>query len=111
MLTYRAEIYLWVLAHVWPFIIMSVWMTAAAGGSGGFAMSPVDYARYFVAVFVVRQFTAVWMIYEFEWHVVEGRLSPMLLRPMAVLWHYVSAHLGEQAARFRFSWSCWGCFM
>jgi ABC-2 type transport system permease protein len=26
----------------------------------------------------------------------------MLLRPMNVLWHYVSAHLGEQLARFPF---------
>jgi ABC-2 type transport system permease protein len=103
MLTYRAEIYLWVIAHVWPFIIMSVWMTASGSAKAGtFAMTPVDYARYFAAAFVVRQFTAVWMIYEFEWHVLEGRLSPMLLRPMSVLWHYVSGHLGEQAARFPF---------
>jgi ABC-2 type transport system permease protein len=108
MLAYRAEIYLWVLAHVLPFIMMSVWMTAAVnapaggGGPGGFSMDAVGYARYFVAVFVVRQFTAVWMIYEFEWHIVEGRLSYFLLRPMNALWHYVSGHLGEQLARFPF---------
>jgi len=103
MLAYRAEIYLWVLAHVLPFIMMSIWMTAAgANGGGRFSMSAVGYAQYFAAVFIVRQFTAVWMIYEFEWHVNEGRLSPMLLRPMNVLWHYVSAHLGEQLARFPF---------
>src|SRR6476659_4950726 len=91
MLAYRAEIYLWVLAHVLPFIMMSVWMTASASagasGNGSFSMSPVDYARYFFAVFVVRQFTAAWMIYEFEWHVLEGRLSFLLLRPMNPLWN------------------------
>lgn len=102
MLAYRAEIYLWVLAHILPFIMMSVWMKAAASPGTVLAMTPINYARYFAAVFIVRQFTAVWMIYEFEWHVVEGRLSPMLLRPMNVLWHYVSAHLGEQMARFPF---------
>jgi ABC-2 type transport system permease protein len=104
MLTYRAEIYLWVIAHVWPFVMMSIWMTAAGASKdpGMFAMSPVEYARYFAAVFAIRQFTAVWMIYEFEWHILEGRLSPMLLRPMNVLWHYVSAHLGEQLARLPF---------
>ena len=87
-----------------PFIMMSVWMTAASagGGAGKFSMSAVGYAQYFAAVFIVRQFTAVWMIYEFEWHVNEGRLSPMLLKPMNVLWHYVAAHLGEQLARFPF---------
>jgi ABC-2 type transport system permease protein len=102
MLAYRAEIYLWVLAHVLPFIMMSVWMKAAASPGASLAMRPVEYARYFVAVFMVRQFSAVWMIYDFEWYVNEGRLSPMLLRPMNVLWHYVSAHLGEQLARFPF---------
>jgi len=106
MLAYRAEIYLWVLAHVLPFIMMSVWMTASASaqtsGTSHFSMTPVDYARYFVAVFVVRQFTAAWMIYEFEWHVLEGRLSYLLLRPMNPLWHYVSGHFGEQLARFPF---------
>jgi ABC-2 type transport system permease protein len=107
MLAYRAEIYLWVLAHVLPFIMMSVWMSASAGGGGAdsggqFSMSPVGYARYFVAVFVVRQFTAAWMLYEFEWHLLEGRLSYLLLRPMNPLWHYVSGHFGEQLARFPF---------
>jgi ABC-2 type transport system permease protein len=102
MLAYRAEIYLWVLAHVLPFIMMSVWANAAAQGISNFSMSPVEYKRYFFAVFVVRQFTAAWMIYEFEYHVVEGRLSYLLLRPMNPLWNYVAAHLGEQLARFPF---------
>jgi ABC-2 type transport system permease protein len=104
MLAYRAEIYLWVIAHVLPFILMGIWTKAAANPAtaGRFAMSPQDYARYFLCVFVVRQFTAAWMIYEFEWHIVEGRLSYLLLRPLNPLWHYVSAHLGEQLARFPF---------
>ena len=102
MLAYRAEIYLWVLAHVLPFIMMSVWMKAADSKGATLAMTALEYARYFAAVFIVRQFTAVWMIYEFEWYVVEGRLSPMLLRPMNVLWHFVAAHLGEQMARLPF---------
>jgi ABC-2 type transport system permease protein len=104
MLAYRAEIYLWVLAHVLPFIMMSVWMSAAegSGGGGAFSKSPVEYARYYVASFIVRQFTAAWMIYEFEWHLLEGRLSYLLLRPMNPLWHYVSGHFGEQLARFPF---------
>ena len=102
MLAYRSEIYLWVLAHILPFIMMSVWMNAAAAPGTSLTQKPLAYARYFVAVFIVRQFTAVWMIYEFEWHVNEGRLSPMLLRPMNVLWHYVSGHIGEQLARFPF---------
>jgi ABC-2 type transport system permease protein len=102
MLAYRAEIYLWVLAHVLPFIMMSIWTKASASGVGGFSMTPVEYARYFFAVFVVRQFTAVWFIYDFEWQVIEGRLSYYLLRPIPAIWNWVAAHLGEQLARFPF---------
>jgi len=100
MLAYRAEIYLWVLAMVLPFIMMAVWSTAAQGG--GLSKDPVGYARYFLAVFIVRNFSVVWMIYDFEWHVVEGRLSIHLLRPASPLWHYVTAHIAEQMARAPF---------
>ena len=108
MLAYRAEIYLWVIANILPFIMMSIWMTAAqtsasgGGAAGTFSMSPIEYARYFLAVFCVRQFSIVWMIYEFEWHVVEGRLTYLLLRPLNPIWQFVSSHLGEQMARFPF---------
>jgi ABC-2 type transport system permease protein len=103
MLAYRAEIYLWTIAHILPFIMMGIWTTAAASGAGGkFSMKPVDYQRYFLAVYITRQLTAIWMIYEFEWHIVEGRFSYFLLRPLNPLWHYVCGHLGEQLARFPF---------
>ena len=109
MLAYRAEIYLWVLAHILPFIMMGLWVQASA--AGGFAMDPLGYKRYFLAVFCVRQFSAVWMIYEFEFNVVEGRLSNYLLRPMHPLWYYVTAHLGEQMARFPFFLLFLGAFL
>jgi ABC-2 type transport system permease protein len=103
MLAYRAEIYLWTIAHILPFIMMTIWSTAAASSSGAnFSMSPMDYSRYFLAVYITRQLSAVWMIYEFEWHISEGRFSYLLLRPMYPLWNYVCAHLGEQLARFPF---------
>jgi ABC-2 type transport system permease protein len=103
MLAYRAEIYLWTIAHILPFIMMGIWTTAAQSTSGGnFSMKPVDYERYFLAVYITRQLTAIWMIYEFEWHILEGRYSYYLLRPLNPLWHYVAGHLGEQLARFPF---------
>ena len=103
MLAYRAEIYLWTIAHVLPFIMMAIWTTAAASPSGkNFSMTPIEYARYFLAVYIVRQLTAIWMIYEFEFHIIEGRFSYLLLRPLNPLWHYVCGHLGEQLARFPF---------
>ncbi len=63
-------------------------------------MTALEYSRYFLAVFIVRQFTLVWFIYDFEWRVVEGRLSYFLLKPMGTVWNFLAPHAAEQMARF-----------
>ena len=80
MLEYRAELLLWVLANSLPIIMMGVWTQASQ--TGQFDFGPLDFARYFISVFIVRQFTIVWVIWDFEREVVEGRLSPRLLQPI-----------------------------
>ncbi len=97
MVEYRAEIVLWAIATCLPLIMMGVW--AEAGASGHFSVNRVQVVRYFIAVFFVRQFTVVWVIHDFEWHVVSGRLSPFLLQPIDPAWRFYFAHLGEQLAR------------
>lgn len=97
MVTYRAEILMWALASALPLIMMGVW--AEAGASGKYSMDRVDMVRYFIAIFVVRQLTVVWVIHDFEWQVVSGRLSPLLLQPADPSWRFFFAHIGEQMAR------------
>lgn len=101
MLEYRAELILWVLSGSLPIILMGVWIKAAQGGK--FGLSPVDFARYFLTVFVVRQISVVWVIWEFEKEVVEGKLSPRLLQPLDPVWHHVATHLSERVARIPFA--------
>lgn len=101
MVEYRAELILWVLANSLPIILMGVWIQAAQ--SGQFNLSPTQFARYFLTVFIVRQFTVVWVIWDFEREIVEGKLSPRLLQPIDPVWHHVSSHLGERLARLPFS--------
>jgi ABC-2 type transport system permease protein len=101
MLEYRAELFLWALSGSLPLILMGVWTQAAQ--SGQFGLGPVDFARYFLTVFLIRQFTVVWVIWEFEKEVVEGRLSPRLLQPIDPVWHHVAAHLSERLARLPFA--------
>ncbi|WP_026734918.1 ABC transporter permease [Fischerella sp. PCC 9605] len=108
MVEYRAELILWVLAGSLPIIMMGVWIQAAQRGQ--FGLTPVDFARYFLAVFIVRQFTVVWVIWEVEKEVVEGKLSNRLLQPIDPVWHHVAAHLGERAARMPFSLLLVGLF-
>ncbi|MTJ15292.1 multidrug ABC transporter permease [Anabaena sp. UHCC 0187] len=100
MLEYRSELIFWVLAGSLPIIMMGVWVQAAESGKFGF--KPVDFARYFFAVFLARQISVVWVIYDFEKEVVEGKLSPKLLQPIDPVWHHVANHVAERAARMPF---------
>ena len=100
MTTYRAEIFLWAIATSLPLIMMGVWIEA--GASGHFPMNEAELTRYFIAVFIVRQFSIVWVIHDFEYHVVTGRLSPLLLQPINPVWRFIAPHLSEQLARLPF---------
>ncbi|MBD2138310.1 ABC-2 family transporter protein [Anabaena sp. FACHB-1237] len=100
MLEYRSEILLWVLSGSLPIIMMGIWMEAA--DKGNFGLKSIDFARYFLSVFLARQITLVWVIYEFEKEVVEGKLSPRLLQPIDPLWHYFMNHVAERVARMPF---------
>jgi ABC-2 type transport system permease protein len=101
MVEYRAELILWVLANSFPIIMMGVWMQASQGGR--FALSPIDFAHYFISIFLIRQLTIVWVAWEFEKEVVEGRLSPRLLQPIDPVWHHVAGHVAERFARLPFT--------
>jgi ABC-2 type transport system permease protein len=97
MLEYRAEIVLWALSGVLPLIMLGVW--SGAGAAADLGLSPQQLGRYFIAAFVVRQFTVVWVIHVFEEDNLQGRLSPYLLQPLQPLWRYLCSHLAEQATR------------
>ena len=100
MIEYRAEILLWALSGLVPFIMLAVWIESPAGDALG--MGPTQLARYFLAAFVVRQFTVAWVMTVFEEDALQGRLSPMLLQPLHPFWRYLASHFAEQAIRLPF---------
>ena len=100
MLEYRAELLLWALSGSLPFILMGVWTQAAQ--QVDFGLSSIEFARYFLAVYLVRQLTVVWVIWDFEREIVDGKLSFRLLQPLDPVWHHIWSHLGERFARLPF---------
>ncbi len=100
MVEYRAELMFWVLSGSFPLILMGLWQEAAR--SGQFALSPAEVVRYFLTVFVVRQLTVVWVIWDFERQVLEGKLSPQLLQPLDPGWRHLCSHMAERLARLPF---------
>lgn len=100
MVEYRAELILWALSGSLPFILMGLWIKASE--TGDFALDSIQFARYFFAAYLVRQFNVVWVIFEFEEEVVEGKLSPRLLQPIDPVWHHFFQHIAERFARLPF---------
>lgn len=97
---YRAEIILWLLATTLPLILMGVWIVAAEGGE--FPLNKVEMAQYFIAMFIVRNLAVVWVVYEFQQQVNEGRLTPYLLHPIDVGWRHAAMHVSEKLTRVPF---------
>ncbi|WP_320674539.1 multidrug ABC transporter permease [Prochlorococcus sp. MIT 1341] len=97
MVEYRAEIVLWAVSGILPLIMLSIWSGSQALVIAG--ITTEEITRYFISAFVVRQFTAVWVMVTFEEDYVEGKLSPYLLQPLTPFWRYLSSHLAEQITR------------
>src|SRR5690606_9990866 len=53
MVEFRVELLFWMVATMLPLIMMGLWINAVEAGD--FAMSTPQVARYFLAVFLVRQ--------------------------------------------------------
>jgi ABC-2 type transport system permease protein len=109
MVEYRAELVFWVLSGTFPLILMGLWVEAAQGDQ--FNLSSTELVQYFLAVFLVRQFTVVWVIWEFEREVVEGKLSPYLLQPIDPAWRHFFSHVAERFARLPFAFLLVGLFL
>lgn len=101
MVEYRAELLFWVLSGSLPMILLGVWTEAA--NQVQLQLSAVEFARYFLAVFVVRQFTLVWVIWEFEKEISQGKLSFALLQPLDPVWRHFAGHISERIARLPFT--------
>ena len=100
MVEYRAELMFWVLSGSFPLIFMGIWAEAAQNGQ--FFLDPITFVRYFLVVFLVRQLTVVWVVWEFERQVNEGKLSPFLLQPIDPVWRHFFSHVSERFARLPF---------
>jgi ABC-2 type transport system permease protein len=101
IMEYRAEIVLWVLSGSLPFIMLGVW-SQSAGQGADYGLDQITFIRYFLAVFLARQFTVIWVFWEFERELVEGQLSFRLLHPIDPFWHHLVQHIGERLTRFPF---------
>ncbi len=86
---YRVSLFLYVFFSLLrPIIFLAAWaaVVAARGGSVGSFGVP-DFAAYYIGVTIVLHLSTSWNAYEFEFQIRQGRLSPLLLRPLHPI-HY-----------------------
>lgn len=83
-LQYRASMVIWLISTVLqPVVYLVVWSNVAesqGGSAGGFTKG--DFAAYFIVLMMVDHLTFDWHMWEYDYRIREGLLSPLLLRPL-----------------------------
>lgn len=94
-LQYRAGLVIWMIGLILePIIYLAVWTTVAASEGGSVdGFTARDFAAYFIATMIVDHATFTWIMWEFEWWVKDGKLSPILLRPVHPIHRQIAQNL------------------
>ncbi len=90
---YRVAMIIWLLGLVLePVIFLVVWTNVAeanGGTVGGY--DEAGFAAYFIATMVVNHLCFNWHMWEYDYQIRQGKLSPRLLRPL----HPIHADIAE----------------
>lgn len=98
-MAYRGEVLIWILSTTMPLIMYAMWSTLAREGPLG-RFDEATFAAYFLCTLVVRQLSAAWVVWELNWTIRTGALSPLLLRPVHPLYYFALRNLGVLPFRF-----------
>jgi ABC-2 type transport system permease protein len=93
MVQYRASLFIWMIGHVLePLVYLVVWSVVAEGGGGSAGnYTTAQFAGYFIVLMLVENVSYTWIMYEYDYRIREGLLSPALLRPV----HPIHADIAE----------------
>lgn len=82
VLEYRAQVVVWLLAGVFPLVMLVVWLALVndAGAIAGWDRS--DFIAYYVGAAVIHQFTFAWVMWQWDGAIRTGELSARLLKPV-----------------------------
>jgi ABC-2 type transport system permease protein len=95
---YRAQVLIWMMYSILMVIMLVVWLSIAEDGPvNGFTQA--DFVTYFMIGWLVRNLTAVWASWELDFAIREGRLSPMLLRPIHPIHNEIAGNWVEKSLR------------
>lgn len=95
-LQYRVELLIWLMERVLtPVIYLVVWVTVARSQGGTVSgYTAGDFAAYYLAVMLVNNLTYTWVMWDYDYRIRNGTLSPLLLRPV----HPIHGDIAENVA-------------
>src|SRR3954471_18354985 len=92
---YRGALVIWLIGLILePVIYLSVWSTVAQSQGGtvdGFTAA--DFAAYYLIALVVSQATFTWIMWEMEYWIRQGNLSPLLVSPVHPIHRHIANNL------------------
>ncbi len=95
---FRAEMLIWVLSTTMPLVMLPLWV-AVAEEAPLHGFGEARFTAYFLATFIVRQMTAAWASWSFNYEVRSGSMSMRLLRPIHPLWTYAAENISAMPMR------------
>jgi ABC-2 type transport system permease protein len=99
---YRAELLVWILATTMPLVMLALFAAVARDAPvGGYGER--EFVAYFLATFLVRQFTGSWAAWQMNMDVRDGTLAVKLLRPIHPLLVYALEGLAALPMRLLLS--------
>lgn len=104
MVQYRASLFIWMIGHVLePVVYLVVWsVVAESGGGSAGGYTAAQFAGYFIVLMLVENVSYTWIMYEYDYRIREGLLSPALLRPVHPIHADVADNLSSKAVTMPF---------
>lgn len=92
---YRGALVIWLLGLILePVIYLSVWTTVARSQGGAVdGLTGADFAAYYLVAMFVDHASFTWVMWEMEYWIRQGSLSPLLVRPVHPIHRHIAGNL------------------
>lgn len=92
---YRGALVIWMLGLVLePVIYLSVWAAVARSQGGAVeSFTAADFAAYYLIAMMVDHAGFTWIMWEMEFWIRQGNLSPLLVRPVHPIHRHIANNL------------------